>query len=187
MARLHQFPSVVAAKSAAAYLLSRGVLARVQESIGPYSLIPDGAWIEVNSESLEAARMMVHEYLKAPIELEVDWEVECLPDLKKLNPKHAPTCPLCGAKLPMDANAEACPQCGARVDVVRLIVEQHGPEALAACTIDEGDVDPIADDVLQTIALVCPACRYSLLGLAIEGACPECGGTYSKRDLIARL
>ena len=84
--------------------------------------------------------------------------------------------------LPLDASISACGQCGQAVDVVGLIVDQFGPEALVEETGAE-----VSDEVLEEAGLRCPACGYRLRGLPAEGFCPECGRRYRKQDLYRSL
>jgi rubrerythrin len=66
--------------------------------------------------------------------------------------------------------------------VVELLVARHGPEVLADCYPD-GSAN-LSEDVIQRAAVSCPGCGYLLLGLPATGLCPECGKSYSKRQLL---
>ncbi|MCC6970728.1 MAG: hypothetical protein IT434_10955 [Phycisphaerales bacterium] len=101
-------------------------------------------------------------------------------DLSKLSPALRVACPACERELDPRLAVEgtiAC-ACGARHDIVELIVNQHGPEALEGCTTTR----EAADDAptLMHATVKCIHCGYELEGLARRGICPECGKPYDK-------
>jgi rubrerythrin len=69
--------------------------------------------------------------------------------------------------------------------VAELIVDAHGPEALAPCY--EATPSPIDERRLLSARLHCPRCGYSLEGLPLGGNCPECGATYDKRQIVRSM
>lgn len=104
------------------------------------------------------------------------------PDLTRLGQGMAPLCPACGVTLPLNAGLGSCPSCRSAVDVVDLIVQRHGPEALDGCYPREES--SVESAMIERMMLLCPACRYSLDGMARAGTCPECGGRYDKAVIV---
>lgn len=109
-----------------------------------------------------------------PIEMDEDaW----VPDLSTLDPDaFGVDCPHCTMPLPMDAAAENCPSCGGAVDVVEIILQKHGPEALMHA---EAESEP--REVATAIGWdeACVSCKASLRGQAFSGRCPGCGSLYA--------
>jgi len=178
-----RYSDPITARQAAAYLTAHGIVARAVARIDAFHA---GSTVEiVNPGLVEAARQLLGEFdLYKPEYLE-PLEDQAVPDLGKLPPAFAPTCPACRAPLPLVAITD-CPGCGATVDVVDRVVEQHGPEALEACFPTDADANfaDLTDEQVSRLVLNCPACQYSLAGLAIGGRCPECGQPYDKRDML---
>lgn len=112
------------------------------------------------------------------------WESEATPDLNALDPALEIRCPQCQYELAIDERVNRCPECGAAFDALDLIIDQHGPEALASCYPNQED-DSAID--LTTCDLPCTSCRYSLGGLPTRGRCPECGELYDKEEIIGKM
>lgn len=104
------------------------------------------------------------------------------PDLTQLGPDKAPLCPACGVRLPLDAGLGSCPACRSAVDVVDLIVQRHGPEALDGCYPREES--SVESAMIERMMLLCPTCRYSLDGMPRVGTCPECGEGFDKVAIV---
>ncbi|MFG0326931.1 MAG: hypothetical protein ACF8SC_06655 [Phycisphaerales bacterium JB037] len=200
MRDLRRFFSPVLAEQAAAYLREHGVLARVVgqlDVLGGISpnLAPRGQFvISIASERDAADALELLELFDAEVE-ELDeergreagegadhWEA---PDLSLLDPAQSPRCPTCHRALPMRAELAACPSCGGEVDVLALLVEEHGPEVLDAC-YGGGEIT-IPDALLHDAAIPCHACGSSLAGRPPRGRCPACGELYDKPAFIRRF
>ena len=156
------------------YLVQNGVPARVVggnadawvpwvRSSGPYEVVLG------SKADAKLAAYLLEQFSSEPAEYESRLEDQALPDLGALDPQMAPPCPACGEVLPLDAAVSTCRSCGAAVDVAELIVERHGPEALAVCY----ESTPSTDELMAMQASrSCGAC-----GGAIDekGACAWCG------------
>jgi DNA-directed RNA polymerase subunit RPC12/RpoP len=181
MALIGRYRSAIEAQSAAALLKSHGIIARV---VGETDLLGgiSGLHLIVDDHDESKARMVLRAFADAPVDLEEGWESQAERDPSRLGAQFAPSCPGCQAVLPLDASLSACSECGREVDVVGLIVDQFGPEAL----IDESGPE-VSEETLESAGLRCPACGYGLRGLPAEGFCPECGRRYRKQDLYGSL
>jgi len=177
------YASLTHARAAADFLLSHGILARVIPGRDLLTAQRSEHTVMIaEAAELERARLLLDELLAQPFQPDPEWESATAPDLSRLDPRTTAACPKCRGQLPLDASIVACPTCKAPVDVVDALLRQHGPEVLAAC-YPEVDAD-IPEEMVESAILSCPACGYSLSGLAERGLCPECGGDYSKRDIL---
>ena len=136
----------------------------------------------LDASQSEAAERVLKEQREEPRLEDEELEAKATPDLTKLDPRHLPRCPGCGAVLRVGMSMRC--GCGREVDVEQLIVEQHGPEALAACYPDEPEQVP--ESLIESAVLVCPECQYPLESLPNDGICPECGTPYSKALLVQK-
>ena len=192
MHRVRSYTSPVEALGAAIYLWRAGVPAGVIPVRGGGSLAPTSdrsaqrlglydVMISSKDQSALAAQLLA-EMDASPAEFEHGWEqTQARPDLSRLDPSLAPNCPGCDKPLPMQADLTRCRACKREVDVAGLIVERHGPEALADAY---DDVPMIPEEFMRQAPVPCPKCAYPLDGLPLEGVCPECGTGYRKVDIV---
>lgn len=134
-----RYSSAVTAQAVAAYLRDNGVAAQVvgdllAEAPNHRAMSMSALDVVVASSALVGrAKELVAEFHAQPATLDEDWEDQTRPDLSRLPASLAPACPACEVMLPMDEHLSACPACGASVDVVELVIDRHGPEAVAPC------------------------------------------------------
>ncbi|MEZ6319185.1 MAG: hypothetical protein R3B49_10620 [Phycisphaerales bacterium] len=194
MHRVASYRSPVEGQAAVLYLLEHGVLARLHAADANVALMTAAfagrsACDVLLFDKLDApvALALLAELHAHPPELDEGWADQADPDLSRLDPALALTCPACGADLrrlagpgmPIEA---ACPACADPVDLAERVVAMHGPEALDGCYPDPDPVIP--DDLIDAAPLVCSACRYPLHGLPRAGRCPECGLGYDKAGMV---
>jgi hypothetical protein len=184
---LRRYSNPVLAEAAAEFLRQSSIAARTTARLGGDGITgaTGGGVFELailDAAQADRASQLLAELDLSPAAPEPGWEGEALPDLSRLDPRHRPKCPGCARLLPADDALLACPSCAAPVDIADLIVQQHGPEALAGCYPDEAASLPA--DLIDSARLSCPACQYPLDGLAAIGPCPECGRPYSKAELL---
>ena len=170
-----RFRSPMHAVALCDYLVQNGVPAKVVggntdawvpwvRSSGPYEVV-------LGSKSdAKLAAFLLEQFNSEPAEYESGLDDQALPNLSELDAEMAPPCPSCEGKLPLDAATTACPACGEPVDVAQLIVEAHGPEALAACY----ESTPSAEELMamQAVARPCQACGGPI---GEQKACAWCG------------
>jgi len=80
---------------------------------------------------LELARALLEEFDQT--EADPGWEESAEPDLSRLDPSLTLHCPECQYDLRGAVDQANCPECGEGFDLLTLVVEQHGPEALDEC------------------------------------------------------
>ena len=170
-----RFRSPMQAVALRDYLVQNGVPAQVVggntdacvpwvRSSGPYEVVL------ASQADVKLAAYLYEQFTNEPAELDGELDDQALPDLGKLDPTMAPPCPACGESLPLDASVTQCPDCEARVDVAELIVELHGPEALAACYESSPSTDELFE--MQSGSTKCGACGGPMQE---SGACSWCG------------
>lgn len=177
------------AESAAEFLRRDGVFAfAVSRGAAPaiIGLPASGFGIEIAyPEQREAGLRLLDDFDRSPPLPSLGWEGEASPDLSRLDPDLWPHCPACGETIDPVVTPAACAACAAEADAVDLILEQHGPDALASCYTDAAD--DLAEVTLESFRFACGSCQYSLDGLGLEGLCPECGAPFSKPAMLRAL
>tara|TARA_R110002072_G_scaffold42064_9_gene117751 strand:- start:26589 stop:27152 length:564 start_codon:yes stop_codon:yes gene_type:complete len=135
----------------------------------------------------ERAQELLEEIEANPPTIDEGWEDDVRPDLSLLDPKHVPDCPSCNTRLFTSRPLGPCFRCSAKYDMVELIFERSGPDALAGCYETAEPLANLSDAEVCAIQLDCASCSYPLDGLAISGACPECGAAFNRRELFVDL
>ncbi|HRJ50243.1 MAG: hypothetical protein KF787_02525 [Phycisphaeraceae bacterium] len=172
----------VHAQRLAAHLRSEGVVAGVLHDItsmgGLDFRAPGSSLVLLDRRDAELAEALIREYEADPPTAPIDESMEDA-DVTRLDPAIEVACPDCGGTIVASLDPRTCPACRGTIEVLRLVVEQHGPEALA--TLYEDDSPGAFDDAA---GVACPACGYWLGGLGRTGACPECATPYDKDILV---
>ncbi|MBO6740287.1 MAG: hypothetical protein JJ916_10540 [Phycisphaerales bacterium] len=135
----------------------------------------------------DRARELIEQLETNPPEIDPDWEDDVAPDLSKLDRKLIPNCPGCDWPIMIARPLGPCQRCGTRYDVLEMIFDKHGPEALAPCYETEPPLANMTDAQVCDIAIDCPACSYPLDGLGVRGHCPECSTYFDRRELFNGL
>ncbi len=185
-----RFHDAVTAQQLVSYLEAHDIPASTEggllESFGPIVGAFKGQYAVgiLQKEDLLKAKYLAEQFQSLQPVLDQAWEQDVEPDLTLLDPALLPTCPSCGLELMTVPADSRCPSCAAQLDLVALVIEQHGPEALSECyppeEISDTGVEPIDNDAIRMMDIPCIRCRYSLRGLARQGECPECGQPYDK-------
>jgi len=170
-----RFASPIVAEHAASYLRANGVRAQVVGHLDVLSGVSPGLFhdggqfivVIADAQDREMARLLLEEMADEPMTLEEDLESAARLDLSSLPGDLAPQCPGCGLVLALDDRMTACPSCGMSVDIEALIVEQHGPEAIA---------DALDADSHHGAAGRCAQCGCELVHEDTR-TCPACGTT----------
>lgn len=195
MHRIASFQSGALAHLTAAHLREHGVMAGVIDATmsavtsvmggsfnqGGYELV-----IATNRDE-ELARELMAQLEANPPTIDPEWEDDVAPDLTLLDKKLIPNCPGCKWPVSVARPLGPCQRCGAKYDVLEMIFERHGPEALAACYETEAPMAGLSDEQVCGIAIDCPNCDYILDGLGVRGHCPECGVYFDRRELFNGL
>jgi len=175
----------VSAQQLVDFLRAQGVACTVAggllDSAGPFSGVFKAQYsiVVLDRSSLTRARELTAEYLATLPDLDESWEADSEPDLSLLHPSLLPRCPACSyALLALPADS-SCPACHKPMDLLALVLAEHGPEALIEC-YEPRERSPDDEEALRAMDLPCPGCRYSLRGLDPRGRCPECGRPYDK-------
>lgn len=195
MYRLHNYTSTIEAQQVVNWLLSHGVLAAIVDShsstLGPIAgFISRYGQGQVTvaiayERQRDEAEILLELLADEPAEYESGWEHQSVPDLSLLDPAMLPPCPGCGVTL---GAVERCAACGVAVDVLSLIIERHGPEAIEPLIeLDQGAGSGVSDETLERAAADCPGCGSPLDGLPVTGTCPNCTVAYNKRTLYEAI
>jgi len=196
MIRLRRYASRIHADHAVAHLREHGVAARViGDHVQSIFAIPIFNLLQMEVVLLDTdqeprARKLLDEYDEAQA-ASAEYEngatseppnltnVNFTPDLSRLDRTHMDVrCPACDASLPIDATIARCPRCSGPVNIVEILIERFGPEALAPCY----DSPAIPEDAARALATRCKRCGYNLQGLPQRSRCPECGELFDKND-----
>ncbi len=202
MISVRKFPNSVAAQRAVDFLKANGVPATlVNQHIAGGLGLPGARFTQIelvvpDKAIREQAIRLLEQFDAEPVEpLENVEDVAHSPDISTLDPKkYVVNCPACNAQLPLDAGLLACPECGEGVDVIELIIERYGPEALVSCyQMHQQDLDALesndlseASDVLERLSehiksrFQCPSCKADLTNEPVRGRCSHCGSLYDK-------
>lgn len=194
-----RYTSEVQAEAAASYLRSCGVPAQV---VGHHlaEAVNRGLGFKAldvvvrSNEDRARAKQLLEEFDRTPPTPDEGWEDRTEPDLSRLSPELIPDCPSCGVVLPANSAAKVCPSCGEEVDIVSLILDAHGPEALEPCydeapaaavitapTPSASPRDPaLAGERLTPRA--CSTCGVVLHDAGPRGRCSACGSLYDLTD-----
>lgn len=199
-----RYSSAVTAQAVAAYLRDNGVAAQVvgdllAEAPNHRAMSMSALDVVVASSALVGrAKELVAEFHAQPATLDEDWEDQTRPDLSRLPAALAPACPACEVTLPMDEHLSACPACGTGVDVVELVIDRHGPEAVAPCFDAPEGGEPAGASVIEPAPAlagtggvgarerhagggppgVCRTCGAALHASVVRGRCASCGTLY---------
>ena len=195
MLRVAMYESSAIAHLAAAHLREHGVMAGVIDgSVSAVtgalpSVFRNGAYeLYIASKGdEELARELVEQFERDPPEIDPEWEDHVAPDLSLLDRKLIPDCPGCGWAIMAARPLGPCQRCGTKYDLLEMIFERHGPEALAPCYETEAPMAHLSDEEVCAIAIDCPKCSYPLDGLGLRGNCPECGAGFDRRELFNGL
>lgn len=191
--RLYQSPAI--AQLHAAHLREYGIMAGMIDGsvsvIGTLysSAIGQGQYELVIStkRAIDRAIELLDELELNPPDIDEGWEDDVHPDLSMIDPKHIPNCPNCDTQLSIARPFGPCIRCFTKYDLMQLIFDQFGPEALANCYEQTEPMSHYSDEDVCSIELDCPTCSYPLDGLKIEGHCPECGLWFNRRELFGNI
>jgi len=195
MYRLAKYQSSAIAQLHAAHLREHGVMAGVIDaSISAVTSLYGGAigggqyeLVLSTKRASDWAAELLEELKLNPPHIEEGWEDDVQPDLSMLDPRHLPPCPSCGTTLSLSRPFGPCMRCHTKYDMMQLVFDRFGPEALASCYEQTEPMAQYSDEEVCSIELDCPSCSYPLDGLAIESHCPECGTWFSRRELFGNI
>ncbi len=183
MPNVRSYTTLLEARRAADHLLANGIIARVSEGRDLLTYQRNEHFVIIPEASeLDRAKALLVELEASPETLDPEWESTTEPDLSLLDPAIKVNCPNCRYSLRGLPQHSKCPECGTPFDLVEVLIAQHGPEVLADCYPEVGP--EISQELIDTAAISCPGCGYSLQGLPESGTCPECGSEYSKREIL---
>lgn len=148
---------------------------------GAYELV-----IASKSDHTRASELL-EGLVRNPPTIDPDWEDHVAPDLTLLDRRHIPNCPGCKWPVSLARPLGPCQRCGSAYDVLAMVFERHGPEALTPCYQTELPMANLSDEQVCDIAIDCTNCEYPLDGLGVRGTCPECGAWFDRRELFNGL
>jgi len=190
MFRVRRYRSILVAEQAAEFLRSRGVPAAVVGIHGPdviglagFGGFQDTALdLVIVSKGLRAAaEKLLQEFHTQPRAVEGEWEHLTEPDMSKLDDDVTVRCAQCGAEMLANQAHETCTSCGWTLNIVELVVQQHGPDVLAECYECEPEQGEL--DAAQYV-VPCPSCGAALDGEDVRGRCSGCGALYDKEEIV---
>lgn len=195
MYRIASFHSSAIAHLAAAYLREHAVMAGVIDAtLSAVTTIMGGSFgrgayelVIATKRDKERADELLEHFRKHPPAIDPDWEEDVAPDLSLLDKAHIPNCPGCKWPVSIARPLGPCQRCGTKYDLMEMIFEKHGPEALAPCYETEAPMANLSDEQVCEIAIDCTNCEYPLDGLGVRGTCPECGASFDRRELFNGL
>lgn len=195
MHRIANYHSSVMAYLHAAHLRENGVMAGVIDaSISAITPIYNAAIMRgeyelviASKKATERALELLKELELNPPHIEEDWEDDIRPDLSLLKKEHLPECPSCGTWLCTSRPFGPCIRCHTKYDLMQLVFDRFGPDALASCYEQTEPLANHTDAEVCSIDLDCPSCSYPLDGLPIEAHCPECGSWFNRRELFRNI
>jgi len=195
MLRIAYYESSVIAYLHAAHLREHGVMAGVIDaSISAITPIYNAAisrgqyeLIISSKRAHDRAQELLKELELNPPHIKEGWEDDVRPDLTLLKKEHIPECPSCSTWLCASRPYGPCIRCHTKYDMMQLVFDQFGPDALACCYEHAEPMASYTDDEVCGIELDCPTCSYPLDGLTIEGHCPECGAWFNRRELFGNI
>ena len=135
---IKRYPHALRAQMAADELNAHGINATVVggmlEVIGPYTGWSAGTphGVAITSKDDAARALVIIQELESTTP-DDGWEHQSTPDLTRLDPALSINCPHCHSDVRTALHTGICPQCAEPFDPVDLIVQQHGPDALANC------------------------------------------------------
>lgn len=195
MHRIAHYDSSVIAYLHAAHLRENGVMAGVIDgSISVISPIYNAAMMKgefelviASKRATDRARELLEELELDPPHIEEGWEDDIRPDLSLLKKEHIPGCPSCDTTLCVSRPFGPCIRCRTKYDLMQLVFDRFGPDALASCYEQTEPLANHTDAEVCSIDLDCPSCSYTLDGLPIEAHCPECGSWFNRRELFGNI
>lgn len=195
MHRIASFQSGALAHLTAAHLREHGVMAGVIDAtMSAVTSVMGGSFnqgayelIIASKSDDERARELLDQLKQNPPTIDPQWEDDVAPDLTLLDKKHIPSCPGCKWPVALARPLGPCQRCGTPYDVLAMVFERFGPEALSPCYETEPPMAHLSDEQVCDIAIDCPSCAYPLDGLGVRGNCPECGAAFDRRQLFNGL
>jgi len=177
--RLARYASRIHAEHAAQHLRAQGVPVKVVgEHVQDMFAVPTLKQLQMELLLLdpaqeERARALLEAFERSLGRSLLHDDEAPSPDLSRLDPAHGRVaCPGCQAQLRVEAELRRCPRCGEALDAVELVVQQHGPEALAQCYEAQA---PLGDELRAQPR--CAHCGEPLPDL-VRGRCAACGSLY---------
>lgn len=195
MHKVASYQSSAFAQLAAAHLREHGVMAGVIDAsmsvvAGVMASTLNRGMHELviaTRRDKELARELLAQFESSPPTIDPDWEENIAPDLSLLDKGMIPDCPGCRWPVSIARPMGPCQRCGAAYDVLEMVFQKHGPEALAGCYETDEPMANLSDEQVAEIAIDCPGCGCPLDGLGVRGRCPECSAAFDRRELFSGL
>ncbi len=195
MKQIASFQSGALAQLAAAHLREHGVMTGVIDAtVSAVTSVMGGSFnqgayelVIASKRDEDRARELLDGLKRNPPTIDPEWEDDVAPDLSLLDKKHIPSCPGCKWPVALARPLGPCQRCGTPYDVLAMVFDRHGPEALSPCYETEPPMAHLSDAQVCDIAIDCTRCAYPLDGLGVRGNCPECGAAFDRRQLFNGL